>query len=58
MVKERKCRDCGTTENLNEAGTSCMPCSMDRIEENIKSMMKKRGPQYDKWLAAMKARFA
>ena len=57
MVRERKCRDCGTTEDLNSKGTSCFSCSHKRIHDTIESMLRKSGPEYEKWLVAMKARF-
>ena len=57
MARERKCRDCGTTKDLNSRGTSCFSCSGKRMHDGIMSMVNKSGPAYEKWLAAMRARF-
>jgi DNA-directed RNA polymerase subunit RPC12/RpoP len=57
LAKERKCMDCGTTEDLWGTVDRCKACSFKRMHENIRSMVHKKGPTYDRWLAAMKARF-
>lgn len=57
MVKELKCIKCGSSDHVFKRSGLCLDCWGKHMQSCVNQMREKRGPIYDKWLAAMARKF-
>ena len=53
--KPKTCYECGAVLGEHDCKTRCLACVMKAMDENIQQMIAKKGPNYDRYVYAMKA---